>query len=199
MSDKPGSVFPYQKNGPDWQGESKLGIRRTEYVSIACDMCRKNHLKCSGEPKCARCMFLNVLCVYNKSPQKRGPKPKSHLVNTALESNDPVHHKVRIQRTMAMESLIQAFDGPRKDLMIDLTNLFNMLVGAGLYHLESPPSIQNEGTALSLYISNAFYNMPTGIGEIDSFCSRNIQSSIKEIVDKFINKLKEIVINISVA
>ncbi|CAG8478321.1 23343_t:CDS:1 [Cetraspora pellucida] len=186
-----GSVFPHQKNDLDCQGESKLVIRRGAYTSTSCDMCRKSHCKCSGEPKCARCMILNLLCVYNKSPRRRGPKPK-----------------VRIQKIIAMESLIQAFDGPRKDLMIDLTNLFNklvgadlfnMLVGAGLYHLESPPPIQIEGTALSLYINNAFYNMPTGISEIDLLGSQNIQSSIKEIIDKFINKLKEIIINISTA
>ncbi|CAG8547160.1 17141_t:CDS:2 [Racocetra fulgida] len=102
------------------------------------------------------------------SPKKRGPKRKLPLGNTDLESNDPMHHKVRIQRNITMEILIQAFDDPTKDLMIKLQDLFNMLVGAGLYNLESPTSSKNEEG------------------------SRNIEMSIKDIVDTFTNKIKEI-------
>ncbi|CAG8673363.1 7638_t:CDS:1, partial [Dentiscutata heterogama] len=158
-----------QRGGPNCQDEDKSMIRKTEYVHTACDKCRKNHHKCSGPPRCLRCETQNFLCNFNKIPKKRGPKPKLHRI-------------VGIQRnSVTMDILIQVFNDTKKDLITELISQFNIMVGAGLYSLESPTSIQNnEGAALPLYFLNKFYNMPTGNYEIDSFCLRNIQSSIKE-------------------
>ncbi|CAG8799895.1 8936_t:CDS:2, partial [Dentiscutata erythropus] len=158
MSDKFESVLSsYQRSGPNCQGEDKSIIRKTEYVHTACDMFPK---------------------------KKRGPKPKFHLVDIDLErlgSNNLVHRIVGIQRNLVTMEIIQVFDDTKKDLITELISLFNIMVGAGLYSLESPTSIQsNEGAALPLYFLNKFYNMPTGNYEIDSFCSQNIHSSIKE-------------------
>ncbi|CAG8698091.1 3220_t:CDS:2, partial [Racocetra persica] len=143
-------------------------------------------------PQCKECTSSGTSCVFDASPKKRGPKRKLPLGNADLESNDPMHHKVRIQRNITMEILIQALDDPTKDLMIKLQDLFNMLVGAGLYNLESPTSSENEeGAALPLYV-NAFYNVPTGNDQIDAIGSQNIEMSIKDVVDNFTNKIKEI-------
>ncbi|CAG8766885.1 10324_t:CDS:1 [Dentiscutata erythropus] len=182
MSDKFESVLSsYQRSGPNCQCEDKSIVQRTEYVQTACDTCRKNHYKCSGPPRCLRCETRNHLCNFNKVRKKRGPKPKLHRI-------------AGVQRNLVtMEILIQAFNDTKKDLITELISQFNIMVGAGLYSLESPPSIQNnEGAASPLYFLNMFYNMPTGNYEIDSFCSRNIHSEIKEIVDNFVNKIFKI-------
>ncbi|CAG8690250.1 24356_t:CDS:1 [Racocetra persica] len=179
MSDKIESVlFSYQKNVSNRQYEDKTIIRKTEYVNVACDRCRKSHSKCSGEPKCAKCMKQNLSCVFNKFPNKRGPKRKKRKLpfgNTDLESSNPMHSKVIIQRNIIMEILIQALetmevlikelDDRKYVLMIKFANLFNMLVEAGLYNLESPPSTENEeGAALPLYaVMDNFINKINGI------------------------------------
>ncbi|CAG8749291.1 8594_t:CDS:2 [Dentiscutata erythropus] len=128
---------------------------------------RRNGPNCQNEDKfiIRKTDYVHMAC--DTSRKKPGPKRKLHLQRNLITT----------------ETLIQTFaDDTKKDLIKELAYLFNIMV-------ESPTSIQSEeGAASPKYVYNTFYNMPTGNFEIDSLGSRNIHSSIKEVVDNVINK-----------
>ncbi|KAH6670988.1 hypothetical protein F5X68DRAFT_44784 [Plectosphaerella plurivora] len=49
-------------------------------VTLACDVCRKRRIKCSGTSPCSLCAEGGQTCVYNDKPRgKRGPRPRKML------------------------------------------------------------------------------------------------------------------------
>ncbi|CAG8657897.1 871_t:CDS:1, partial [Dentiscutata erythropus] len=50
--------------------------REEPYVKLACTSCKKAHAKCSGHSICERCINRNLICEYEQSGRKRGPKSK---------------------------------------------------------------------------------------------------------------------------
>ncbi|KAF0512245.1 Zn2-C6 fungal-type DNA-binding domain [Gigaspora margarita] len=48
--------------------------QRGPYTTKACTNCQQKHAKCSGEATCKRCTQHNLVCTFNDSGKKRGPK-----------------------------------------------------------------------------------------------------------------------------
>ncbi|CAG8856917.1 10147_t:CDS:1, partial [Gigaspora margarita] len=48
--------------------------QRGPYATKACTNCQQKHAKCSGEITCKRCTQHNLVCTFNDSGKKRGPK-----------------------------------------------------------------------------------------------------------------------------
>ncbi|RIB09585.1 hypothetical protein C2G38_2208525 [Gigaspora rosea] len=48
--------------------------QRGPYVTKACTNCQQKHAKCSGGEVCKRCTQRNLVCTFNNSRKKRGPK-----------------------------------------------------------------------------------------------------------------------------
>ncbi|KAF4998690.1 hypothetical protein FGRMN_3016 [Fusarium graminum] len=76
---------------------SSGSTKPTGIASLACTICRKQHLKCdAGKPSCARCIETQQVCDYQ--PSRRGGRRKRHHP-VALES--PLHSH---RRRLAMRS-----------------------------------------------------------------------------------------------
>ncbi|CAG8439869.1 1842_t:CDS:1 [Scutellospora calospora] len=151
-------------------------INRKKYVPSACHTCRKDHRKCTGKPKCKRCIYKGVLCTFGMFKKKRGPKSKSNNNDKPgdpnIVDNDPINQVIQM--------LIQ-----------ELNSTKNFMVDDDLYYLKSPPQIISNmyvGNVLPLYPLNTVYNMPTGCREID-YLSLQYKLSIKEVVDNSLDKI----------
>ncbi|CEI70563.1 hypothetical protein FVEN_g946 [Fusarium venenatum] len=56
---------------------SSPSVKPTGIVTLACTVCRKQHLKCdAGKPSCSRCTETDQVCFYE--PSRRGGRRKKH-------------------------------------------------------------------------------------------------------------------------
>ncbi|CAG8674881.1 1440_t:CDS:2 [Ambispora leptoticha] len=55
-----------------------------KHVTTACQNCRNRKARCSGKPRCQRCMKNNLDCVFINPTKKRGPPKNAH--NEIIES-----------------------------------------------------------------------------------------------------------------
>ncbi|KAF5232415.1 hypothetical protein FAUST_8743 [Fusarium austroamericanum] len=56
---------------------SSPSVKPTGIATLACTVCRKQHLKCdAGKPSCSRCTETNQVCFYE--PSRRGGRRKKH-------------------------------------------------------------------------------------------------------------------------
>ncbi|CAG8725975.1 1372_t:CDS:1, partial [Gigaspora margarita] len=44
-----------------------------------CTNCQQNHVKCTGAASCKRCTRFNLMCTFNDSGKKQGPKKNDKL------------------------------------------------------------------------------------------------------------------------
>ncbi|RIB09586.1 hypothetical protein C2G38_2208529 [Gigaspora rosea] len=61
--------------------------QRGPYATKACTNCRQKHAKCTGEAPCERCTRLNLVCIFNESGKKRGPKKNNKPPEEVYMSN----------------------------------------------------------------------------------------------------------------
>ncbi|CAG8810163.1 17781_t:CDS:1, partial [Gigaspora margarita] len=54
-----------------------------------CTNCQQKHTKCSGEATCKRCTQRNLVCIFNDSGKKRGPKKNGKYPEQVYVLNDP--------------------------------------------------------------------------------------------------------------
>ncbi|CAG8573477.1 28271_t:CDS:2 [Dentiscutata erythropus] len=62
--------------------------KRGPYTTKACTNCRQKHAKCTGKAFCERCTRLNLVCTFDDSGQKRGPKKNGKLSEEVYVPND---------------------------------------------------------------------------------------------------------------
>lgn len=63
---------------------STTSVKSTGIATLACTVCRKQHLKCdAGKPSCSRCTETEQVCFYE--PSRRGGRRKKHR-SSVLES-----------------------------------------------------------------------------------------------------------------
>lgn len=55
-------------------------------VTMACDECARQHLKCDGKYICDKCIIKHKRCTYNRGIRKRGRK------------NDNKNHNIKINQ-----------------------------------------------------------------------------------------------------
>lgn len=91
---------------PDGQSgpQHDLNKVRTPTVQVACEPCRKKHLKCDGTmPSCIRCGQLHLECSYIIERKKRGPKPGAKVKRKASPIKVEVLNPPPTKRTRRKE------------------------------------------------------------------------------------------------
>ncbi|CAG8740638.1 hypothetical protein C2G38_2291505 [Gigaspora rosea] len=63
--------------------------QRGPYTAKACTNCRQKHAKCSAETTCKRCTQRNLVCTFNDSGKKRGPKKNGKYSEQVYVLNGP--------------------------------------------------------------------------------------------------------------
>ncbi|KAF0512250.1 hypothetical protein F8M41_018043 [Gigaspora margarita] len=59
------------------------------YTAKACTNYQQKHAKCSGEATCKRCTQRNLVCTFNDSGKKRGPKKNGKYPEQVYVLNGP--------------------------------------------------------------------------------------------------------------
>ncbi|CAG8810109.1 12703_t:CDS:1, partial [Gigaspora rosea] len=63
--------------------------QRGPYTTKACTNCQQKHAICSGEATCKRCTQHNLVCTFNDSGKKRGPKKNGKHLEQVYVFNGP--------------------------------------------------------------------------------------------------------------
>jgi hypothetical protein len=62
--DSPGDPHGTKRKADDGSQSASSKSRRSRYISLACNECKRRKIKCNGQTPCQRCGNLNLECVY---------------------------------------------------------------------------------------------------------------------------------------